>query len=71
MLDLVAAPTTLTAAETASLIATRELSPVEAVKAALDRAPTVHPHLNCFTAIWADEALDAAFAGKAFLLDSF
>jgi Asp-tRNA(Asn)/Glu-tRNA(Gln) amidotransferase A subunit family amidase len=59
MLDLVAAPSTLTAMQTASLIATGELSPVEAVTAALDRAAAVQPHLNCFTDVW-DEARDAA-----------
>jgi Asp-tRNA(Asn)/Glu-tRNA(Gln) amidotransferase A subunit family amidase len=60
MHELVAPPSTLTATQTASLIAAGELSPVEAVTAALDRAATVQPHLNCFTDVWTDEALDAA-----------
>jgi Asp-tRNA(Asn)/Glu-tRNA(Gln) amidotransferase A subunit family amidase len=46
--------------QTAALISTGELSPVEAVKAALDRAAAVQPYLNCFTDVWDDEALDAA-----------
>jgi Asp-tRNA(Asn)/Glu-tRNA(Gln) amidotransferase A subunit family amidase len=60
MLDLVAAPSTLTAMQTASLVATGELSPVEALAAALDRAAAVQPHLNCFTDVWEDEARAAA-----------
>ena len=41
-------------------IAAGELSPVEAVAAAVDRAIAVQPELNCFTAIWVDEAMLAA-----------
>ncbi len=62
MLDLVAAPSTLTAMQTAALIAEGQLSPVDAVTAALDRAADVQPHLNCFTAVWEDEAREAAAA---------
>jgi Asp-tRNA(Asn)/Glu-tRNA(Gln) amidotransferase A subunit family amidase len=58
--DLVAPSSTLSAAETAALVAAGELSPVEAVTAALDRAAAVQPDLNCFTEVWDDEALDAA-----------
>src|SRR5262245_44776844 len=60
MLDLVAAPSTLTAMQIAALIAEGELSPVDAVTAALDRAAAVQPHLNCFTDVWDDEARVAA-----------
>jgi Asp-tRNA(Asn)/Glu-tRNA(Gln) amidotransferase A subunit family amidase len=60
MLDLVAPSSTLSAMQTASLVAAGELSPVEAVTAALDRAAAVQPHLNCFTDVWDDEARDAA-----------
>jgi Asp-tRNA(Asn)/Glu-tRNA(Gln) amidotransferase A subunit family amidase len=60
MLDLVAPSSTLTAMQTASLVAAGELSPVEAVAAALDRAAAVQPHLNCFTDVWEDEARDEA-----------
>jgi Asp-tRNA(Asn)/Glu-tRNA(Gln) amidotransferase A subunit family amidase len=62
MLDLVAAPSTLTAMQTAALVAEGQLSPVDAVTAALDRAADVQPHLNCFTAVWEDEAREAAAA---------
>ena len=60
MLDFVAAPSTLTAMQTASLVATGELSPVEVVTAALDRADAIQLHLKCFTDVWEDEARDAA-----------
>ena len=49
-----------TATETAARIAAGELSPVEAVAAAVDRALAVQPELNCFTSIWVDEAMLAA-----------
>jgi len=60
MHDLVAPSSTPTAHLLATRIAAGELSPVEAVTAALDRAGTVQPHLNCFTDVWGDEALAAA-----------
>ena len=44
----------------AALIASGELSPVEAVAQAVERAIEVQPALNCFTDIWVDEAMQAA-----------
>jgi Asp-tRNA(Asn)/Glu-tRNA(Gln) amidotransferase A subunit family amidase len=44
----------------AALIAAGDLSPVEAVAQAVERALEVQPELNCFTAIWVDEAMEAA-----------
>ena len=49
----------------ARLIAAGELSPVEAVSAAIERAAAVQPHLNCFTDVWDDEARQAAEAAAA------
>ncbi len=60
MNDLVAPGETPTAVQLAALVASGELSPVEAVRAAIDRATTVQPHLNCFTDVWDDEAVRAA-----------
>ena len=62
MNDLVAPPSTPSAHQLATLIAAGELSPVEAVTAAVERAAEVQPHLNCFTDVWGDEALAAARA---------
>jgi Asp-tRNA(Asn)/Glu-tRNA(Gln) amidotransferase A subunit family amidase len=60
--DLVAPSSTPSAQQLATLIAAGELSPVEAVTSALDRAAAVQPDLNCFTDVWPDEALAAARA---------
>ncbi len=65
MPDLVAPASTPTAQEMARLIAAGELSPVEAVAAAIERAAAVQPHLNCFTDVWDDEARQAAEAAAA------
>jgi Asp-tRNA(Asn)/Glu-tRNA(Gln) amidotransferase A subunit family amidase len=62
MNDLVAPPSTPSAHQLATSIAAGELSPVEAVAAAVERALAVQPHLNCFTDVWGDEALAAARA---------
>jgi Asp-tRNA(Asn)/Glu-tRNA(Gln) amidotransferase A subunit family amidase len=62
MPDLVAPPSTPTAQQLARLIAAGELSPVEAVSAAIERAIAVQPHLNCFTDVWEDEARQASQA---------
>ena len=62
MLDLVAPASTWSAQQMALLIAAGELSPVEAVAAAIERAAVVQPHLNCFTDVWEDEARQAAAA---------
>ena len=53
-----------TAVGLARSIATGEQSPVAVVAAALERAHTVQPVLNCFTAIW-DDAMAAAEAAEA------
>lgn len=58
--ELVAPASTSTAAQIATLVAAGELSPVEAVDAAIDRAQLVQGHLNCFTEVWEDEARQAA-----------
>jgi Asp-tRNA(Asn)/Glu-tRNA(Gln) amidotransferase A subunit family amidase len=62
MSDLVAPPSTPSAHQLARQIAAGELSPVEAVAAAVERAAAVQPRLNCFTDVWDDEALAAARA---------
>jgi Asp-tRNA(Asn)/Glu-tRNA(Gln) amidotransferase A subunit family amidase len=49
-----------TAHALAAAIAAGELSPVQAVADALERAHAVQPALNCFTTIWDDEAPAAA-----------
>jgi Asp-tRNA(Asn)/Glu-tRNA(Gln) amidotransferase A subunit family amidase len=63
--DLVAPDSTPTAVQIATLVAAGELSPVEAVTAAIDRATSVQPHLNCFTDVWDAEALQAAEVAAA------
>jgi Asp-tRNA(Asn)/Glu-tRNA(Gln) amidotransferase A subunit family amidase len=53
----------LSFASTAELLRrlhTRELSPVELVRNALERCEAVQPALNCFTAIYGERALSAA-----------
>jgi Amidase len=54
----------LNAAEIASRIARREVSPVEIVAAALTRLEATQPALNAFVAIDADGALSAARAAE-------
>lgn len=51
---------TPTATELATRIAVGELSPVDVVTEAVERALAVQPALNCFTDVWADEALAMA-----------
>ena len=53
-------PAAPSAHELAAAIAAGEVSPVDAVSRALARAADVQPALNCFTAIWHDEAMRAA-----------
>jgi aspartyl-tRNA(Asn)/glutamyl-tRNA(Gln) amidotransferase subunit A len=55
----------LTAAELARRIAQRELSPVEVVRATLDRIERLQPVLNCFITVCADEAMAAAKEAEA------
>lgn len=50
----------LAATEQARQIACGDLSPVELMANALGRIETVHPALNCFTGVWAEEALKQA-----------
>ena len=51
--------------ELAAAIAGGDLSPVEVVRRALARADEVQPALNCFTAVWHEEALAAATQAEA------
>ena len=54
------------AVEQARLVASGQLSPRELVDNALARIDQVHPRLNCFSQVWADEAVAAADrAGRA------
>ena len=51
-------------ADLARLIATKEVSPVEVVRAHLDRIAALDPRLRCFITLTADEALEAARAAE-------
>ncbi|MBM3584493.1 MAG: amidase [Alphaproteobacteria bacterium] len=53
------------ATEIAAAIRTRTVSPVEAVRHALDRIATVNPTLNCFCFVHGDDAMAAARAAEA------
>ncbi|MAG36645.1 MAG: Asp-tRNA(Asn)/Glu-tRNA(Gln) amidotransferase GatCAB subunit A [Dehalococcoidia bacterium] len=52
-------------AETAQLLARRQVSAVELVQAALDRSADVQPHLNCYLDVYADQALAEARVAEA------
>ena len=54
----------LTARETARLIGRKELSPVEVVRGALDRAEATQSTLNAFTVLRREEALKEAHAAE-------
>ncbi|HEX7788296.1 MAG TPA: amidase [Methylomirabilota bacterium] len=54
----------LTAQELAALVRARKISPVEVVDAVLARIEQLNPALNCFAAVTADEARDAAVAAE-------
>ncbi|MGH6920272.1 MAG: amidase, partial [Geminicoccaceae bacterium] len=54
----------LSAGALAGRIRGRDVSPVEAVEAALARIEAVNPRLNCFCFVYGDEALDAARAAE-------
>jgi len=56
------------ARELARLVATRALSPVEVVRATLDRIQEQNPALNAYVAVDADRALDAARAAEHALM---
>ena len=53
--------------ELADAIATRQLSAVEVVSAAVDRAKRLQPVLNCFISLQAEAALESAAAADAAL----
>jgi aspartyl-tRNA(Asn)/glutamyl-tRNA(Gln) amidotransferase subunit A len=53
--------------ELAAAIRKRKVSSLEATRACLDRAQRVQPHLNCFKAVEADQALKAARAADRLL----
>jgi hypothetical protein len=55
----------MTVAEAASAIAARKLSPVELMKALLERIGRLDPKLNAFIRLDGDAALDAARAAEA------
>ena len=55
----------LSAAEAAQAIASKELSPVELMKALLDRIGTLDPRLNAFIRLDAEAAMEAAKAAEA------
>jgi aspartyl-tRNA(Asn)/glutamyl-tRNA(Gln) amidotransferase subunit A len=52
------------AGELAALIRARTISPVEVVEAVLARIERLNPALNCFAAVTAEEARDAAVAAE-------
>lgn len=55
---------TRTAADLAMLIRDRQVSPVEVMRASLERIEEVQPVLNCFCFTYPDEALDRARAAE-------
>lgn len=59
--------TFLPAAQMADLIRRREISPVELVRAHVERAQALQPKLNAFVTLDAERALDAARAAEAAL----
>lgn len=58
----------LSAVDLAAAIARRAVSPVEAVRAVLERIERLQPALNCFVTVCADEAMDAARASERALV---
>src|SRR5262245_43031480 len=54
----------MAARELAALIRSRKASPVEVVDTVLARSERVNPSLNCFAAVTAEEARDAAVAAE-------
>jgi Asp-tRNA(Asn)/Glu-tRNA(Gln) amidotransferase A subunit family amidase len=62
MTDLTSDLAWLPAWQMADLIARRHVSSVELTEAALSRIAEVQPVLNCFTEVWADDALASARA---------
>jgi len=55
----------LPAAQLLKLFRARKLSPVELLKAQIERAEDIHPTINCFTDRYFDEALTQAEAAEA------
>ncbi|WP_454695248.1 amidase [Achromobacter aegrifaciens] len=58
----------LSAIEAARLIRTKAVSPVELVRASLDRAERLQPVLNCFITLCADQAIAEARLAEAALM---
>ena len=52
--------THLSVRQQGALLASGDATPVDIVRASLDRIAEVQPRLNCFVEMWADEALDRA-----------
>jgi len=59
--------TYLPAAQMADIVRQKEISPVELVRAHIERAQALQPRLNAFVTLDADRALDAARAAEAVL----
>jgi aspartyl-tRNA(Asn)/glutamyl-tRNA(Gln) amidotransferase subunit A len=55
----------LPASELAGLIRRKQVSPVEVVRATLDRVARVNPKLNAFVTVTADEAMREARAAPS------
>ena len=58
----------LSAVEAARLVRTKAVSPVELVRASLDRAERLQPVLNCFITLCADQAIAEARLAEAALM---
>ena len=52
--------THLSVRQQGALLASGDATPVDLVRASLDRIAEVQPRLNCFVEVWAEEALDRA-----------
>jgi aspartyl-tRNA(Asn)/glutamyl-tRNA(Gln) amidotransferase subunit A len=58
----------MTAVELAELIRTRKISPVESMRALLDRIAALEPKVNAFAYLGADQAMDAAKRAESQLM---
>src|ERR1700712_955084 len=58
----------LPATQLAELIRTKQLSPVEYMRALLERIDTINPRINAFAYLAADQAMDGARAAEAKLM---
>src|SRR5262245_21868892 len=61
--------TALSVTETARLIRRKKLSPVEVVKAYLDRIETVEPRLNAFATLASEQAIAQACRAEYAMMD--